>query len=123
MRDARRTFQAIRRGLAAQNTRIARRVAARVLSRGASDQIEQFLKVVQSSDLSGLANVLDEDLLAFLQSFLAEDQTRPSLLDRLASAYPEINHQNLDEAVNGFRRLLLEDLSRGGAVSLKGNQG
>jgi hypothetical protein len=42
-----------------------------ILSQSHQPRIEQFIKVVQTSDLSSLANILDDELVSFLRQLLA----------------------------------------------------
>lgn len=64
----------VERDLGGQQVRLAVEAVRRILARG-GERIEQFLKVVQASDLSGLALVLDDELLAFISDLLAEPIT------------------------------------------------
>ena len=41
-----------------------------ILAAEKGERLERFLQVVQASDLTGLANVLDDELLAFLRELL-----------------------------------------------------
>ena len=114
--DAARVQQAIDRGLETQQARLAQRVVSRILARpgGRNDRLERFIQVVQASDLSGLAAVLDEGLVAFLRDLLETPEARLDILDRLARAYPEVDAANLDAVASEFRALLREELARGG---------
>jgi len=111
--DARRVEQAIERGLASQQSRLAQRVVNRLLARpgrAGSDRLDRFIEVVQASDLTGLASVLDDGLIAFLQDLLETPEPTVTLLDRLSYAYPEITAANLDNALAEFRQLLQDEL-------------
>jgi Family of unknown function (DUF6079) len=113
--DAVRVQQAIQRGLASQQSRLAQRVVNRLLTRtgrAGSDRLDRFIEVVQASDLTGLASVLDDGLIAFLQDLLETPEPTVTLLDRLSSAYPEITAANLDNAIAEFRQLMQEELDR-----------
>ena len=59
-------------GLRQQNARLGIQVVHRILGGDQDERIDQFIKVVQASDLSGLANVLDDRLVAFVRSLLAQ---------------------------------------------------
>lgn len=65
------------RGLAEQQTRLAGEAARRILAQGGA-KLERFLKIVQAADLAGLALVLDDELLAFLDELLAEPISTPA---------------------------------------------
>ena len=120
--DARRVVQAVERGLASQQARLARRVVSRIISRPGGDEdekIERFIRVVQASDLTGLALVLDDELVEFLRDLLEGPPAADGVLWVLARAYPEVTPANLDAAVTEFRRLLEAGLAgTDGAVRL-----
>jgi tRNA isopentenyl-2-thiomethyl-A-37 hydroxylase MiaE len=80
------------------------------------------LRVVPASDLTGLATVLDDDLLAFLAELLAEGEG-DDILAELALAYPVVTASNIDAAVAEFRRVLADRLrSSDAGVSLERTQ-
>jgi hypothetical protein len=113
--DARRVLHALERGLAGQQARLAQRVVTRLLSRpnrAGSDRLDRFVEVVQASDLSGLAAVLDDGLTAFLRDLLDSPEPAVTLVDQLARTFPEITPANLDDAVGEFRILLQDELDR-----------
>ncbi|HLG10482.1 MAG TPA: hypothetical protein VI876_01880 [Dehalococcoidia bacterium] len=113
--DARRVQQAIQRGLSHQQSRLAQRVVTRLLARpgrAGSDRLDRFIEVVQASDLTGLASVLDEGLVAFLRDLLETPEPATTLLDQLATSYPEITAANLEEALAELRILIQEELRR-----------
>ncbi|MBI4201298.1 MAG: hypothetical protein HY531_03290 [Chloroflexi bacterium] len=59
------------RGLKEQNRRLSLHVVHKIM-RGRNDpRIDRFIKVVQASDVSGLANVLDDQLVTFLREVLS----------------------------------------------------
>ena len=113
--DATRVLQAIERGLQGQQARLAQRVVNLLLARpgrAGSDRLDRFIEVVQASDLGGLAAVLDDGLVAFLQDLLDSPPVTNTLLDSLARTFPEITAGNLEDAVVEFRLLLQEELQR-----------
>lgn len=115
--DARRVQHAIERGLASQQARLAQRVVSRLLARperAGNDRLDKFIEVVQAADLTGLAAVLDDGLIAFLQDLLDSPTPSTILLDQLALTFPEIRGDNVESAVGEFRRLLHEELERNG---------
>ena len=61
--------------LAKQNTRLARAVAHRLAKREANERLDRFIQVVEVSDLSGLANILDDELTAFIGELLREERS------------------------------------------------
>ncbi|HWC28868.1 MAG TPA: hypothetical protein VG845_02190 [Dehalococcoidia bacterium] len=113
--DADRVQQAIERGLAHQQSRLAQRVVRRLLARpgrAGSDRVDRFIEVVQASDLTGLAAVLDDGLTAFLRELLETPEPASNLLADLAASYPEITAANLEEALGELRILIQAELRR-----------
>jgi hypothetical protein len=121
--DSARVTLAIQRGLEGQQARLAQRVVSRLLARpgrAGSDRLDRFIEVVQASDLTGLAAVLDDGLIAFLEELLESPPPSATLLDSLARTFPEITAENLEDAVVEFRLLLREELERNnGSVHLQ----
>jgi hypothetical protein len=116
---------AIERGLATQQTRLAQRVVSRLLARpgrAQEDRLDRFIQVVQASDLTGLAQVLDEGLLEFLGDLLQTPEPRINLIDRLAQEFPEVTSERVDEVVAAFRALLEEELRDSGGRIVIGRE-
>ena len=63
--------QEVERGLKEQNRRLSLQVVQRILHGPRDERIDRFIQVVQASDVSGLVNVLDEHLVAFLRQVLS----------------------------------------------------
>ncbi len=61
--------------LSEQNARLARAVAHRLIKRETNERLDRFVQVVEVSDLSGLANILDDELVAFLGALLREERS------------------------------------------------
>ena len=61
----------VERGLREQNQRLSLHVVHRILGGDQDERIQRFIQVVQVSDLSGLANVLDSRLAEFLREVLS----------------------------------------------------
>jgi hypothetical protein len=118
--EAQRVRQAVERALSGQQARLARRVVSRLLSRpAAEDKVSRFIQVVQASDLTGLAFVLDDALIEFLRDLLETPADEPDIFQRLTYAFPEVTPATLEAAVHEFRRLLEEGLAReGGSLQL-----
>ena len=57
-------------GLGEQNGRLSRVLVERILRDQADQHLENFLKIVQASDLSALSNTLNYELAQFIQQFL-----------------------------------------------------
>ena len=66
------TIQHVERSLNEQNRRLSLRVVHRIIDGPKDQRIDRFIQVVQASDVSGLVNVLDDSLLAFLREVLRE---------------------------------------------------
>jgi hypothetical protein len=60
--------------LGEQNRRLAGSIARRLAGREQTDRLDRFRHVVQVSDLTGLANVLDDDLTGFIAELLRDGQ-------------------------------------------------
>jgi len=117
--DSRRVRQAIERGLLTQQRRLAQRVVSRLLeqpSRNESERLARFVQVVQASDLTGLAVVLDDTILEFLREFLEPRASQENVMERLAGSFPEITLANLDAALAELRRLLAADVVAAGGL-------
>ncbi len=123
--DATRVTHAIQLGLEGQQARLAQRVVTRLLARSdraGSDRLDRFIEVVQASDLTGLASILDDGLIAFLEDLLDSPPPRATILDSLARTYPEVTAANLEDAVVEFRLLLEEELRRNNGVIQLGSE-
>jgi hypothetical protein len=65
--------------LAQQQRRLGSQAVRRILARG-GDRLSQFVEIVQASDTTSLARLLDEDLVSFLQALLDQPVDKaPSL--------------------------------------------
>ena len=70
-KEADEVLRRLQAALARQQARLASEAVRRILARG-GERLERFLQIVQASDMAGLAQVLDDQLLAFLRELLAE---------------------------------------------------
>jgi hypothetical protein len=100
------------RALSQQMTRLSSEAVRRILARARGEHIEQFLQVVQASDLAGLAHVLDDKLLEFLRDLLGGEPATgaPPVLERLRRAFPVVDEGEVEAATEVFRRLLEQAL-------------
>ncbi len=100
--------------LSRQQARLANQAVRRILARG-GERIEQFLQIVQASDLTGLAQVLDDELLAFLSELLAQPVSpAPAALDllqELIRAHPTVSEKQVEAVTQTLRQLLIEQLA------------
>ncbi len=84
-------MQRIRRACEKQRTRLSSSAVQQVLRRSNDARVEQFLKVVQASQLSSLPNILDDELTGYLRRFLVESRIHEALepiLDRIQEGVP-----------------------------------
>jgi hypothetical protein len=64
---------------------------------------------VQTANLASLLDLLDEDLVTFIQILLAEEEVATSesdLLQRFAAAYPTLEESDLPKALREFEAML-----------------
>lgn len=119
--DVEEVLRRLHQALSQQQARLASEAVRRTIARGRAaneeqppERIEQFLQIVQASDLAGLAQVLDDELLAFLRELLAEPVTPApdalDLLDQLVRAHPVVSEEQVDAAAQTLRSLLIERL-------------
>ncbi len=112
--EAEETLRGLRAALGRQQARLASEAVRRILARG-GQRIGQFLAIIQASDLAGLAQVLDDELLAFLRELLDEPLVpAPEALDlfqELVRAHPVVSEGQLDAVTETLRRLLAEQLA------------
>jgi hypothetical protein len=60
----------VRQALAEQNRRLSGILIRRLVQGEQSEEIDRFIKVVQVSDLSGLAHVLNDEMVQFISDML-----------------------------------------------------
>jgi hypothetical protein len=109
---ARDVSRRLQHALRQQQNRLSSAAIRQILSRRKEEKVEQFLRVIQASDLRGLAQLLDDDLVAFLRDMLAAPgEAEAPLLERLRRVYPEVREESLEAAVAEFRRLLTDALA------------
>lgn len=117
--EAEEVMRRLHGALARQQARLASEAVRRILARG-GERIEQFLQIVQASDLAGLAQVLDDELLAFLRELLSEP-TAPTpealdLFEQLTRSYPLVREEQVEAVIGTLRQLLTERLAEQQAV-------
>lgn len=92
-----------------QLRRLSTEALRQILSRSREERIDQFVKIVQASDLSALANVMDDELVAFLRQLLAAEEAPTSaipLLKQLADKFPALEENQIEAAASEFAALL-----------------
>ena len=112
--EAEDTLRQLDSALSRQQTRLASEAVRRILARGGR-RLEQFLQIVQASDLTGLAHVLDGDLLEFLRELLSEPVAPTAealdLFEELARSHPVVSEDQIDAVSQTLRTLLTEQLA------------
>jgi hypothetical protein len=100
--------------LAVQQRRLASEAVRRILARGGA-RLDRFVEIVQATDTASLAQILDDELVVFLQELLAQPVTPTpealQLFEQIALAHPVITEDQVDRVVETLRMLLLEQLS------------
>ena len=97
--------------LGEQQHRLATEAIRQILSQSKESRIDQFIRVLQTSDLSSLANVMDDELVNFLRKLLAEAETHTEwypILRRLIEKYPVVEEGQADQVVAELAALLKE---------------
>ena len=92
----------IERACDRQMARLSSSAIQEVLHHSGDPRVDQFLKVVQASQLSSLCAVLDDDLVGYLRRFLVESRIHDTLepiLSRVQDGVPP----NVDEAQSAMR--------------------
>ncbi len=72
-------LQRIERACQRQMARLSSSAVRQVLRRSNDARVEQFLKVVQASQLSSLPDILDDELAGYLRRFLVESRIQEAL--------------------------------------------
>jgi hypothetical protein len=72
------------------------------------------LQALDGDDPGALDRALDEGMMQFLDDLLLATEADVGVLGRLSQQYPEATEANLDDLIDSFRRLLREEMSRGG---------
>ncbi len=84
--------------------RLSSNALQQVLRRSADPRIEQFLKMIQASQLSSLRNILDDELVGYLRRFLVESRIEEALqpiLSQLQEGVPP----KVEEAQTAMREV------------------
>ena len=69
-REAVLVLRDVERAMREYNRRLSSEGVRRVLTDPTTEQLDKFMNLVQVSDLSALANVLDEEVIEFLRGFV-----------------------------------------------------
>jgi hypothetical protein len=90
------TLAALDAALGVQQRRLSSAVARQVLERNSEPRLQRFLDVVQAANLGAMAQVMNEELAAFIQALLTEEVVEVSAADLradLASRFPELSQE------------------------------
>ncbi len=108
-REVERFLHQLRQALKEQHRRLSSEAIRRILAQSGERRIDQFIKVVQTSDISSLVNVLDDELVDFLGKLLKEAHIeikwRPTLSE-FAEKFPSLEESEIDAAAAEFARVL-----------------
>jgi len=99
-----------RKALEEQLRRLSAAAIRQILTEGGGNRVEKFIRVLEASDLSALANVLDDDLAEFIRTLLRHANIVPvtsNILQRFGEKYPAVEEDKINDAVEEFRQLLL----------------
>ncbi|MFQ5924936.1 MAG: hypothetical protein ACE5IE_02945 [Dehalococcoidia bacterium] len=108
-REVKRFLHELKQALKEQHHRISSEAMGQILAQSGERRIDQFIKVVQTSDLSSLVNVLDDELVDFLRRLLKEAHIeikwRPTLSE-FAERFRSLEEGEIDAAAAEFARVL-----------------
>jgi len=108
-REVKRFLHELKQALKEQHRRLSSEAIGRILAQSGERRIDQFIKVVQTSQLSSLVNVLDDELVDFLRRLLKEAHIeikwRPTLSE-FAEKFPSLEESEIDTAAAEFARVL-----------------
>jgi len=114
-READDLLKKLERALREQHRRLSTEAIHLILSRRGEARVDQFIKVIQTSDPSPLVNVLDEALVDFLRHLLQEAQVytlRPPIWEQLREKFPFVEEKDIKEVVAEFDRIIKESLAQ-----------
>ena len=99
----------LEKALSQQLQRLSSKAVRPILSQSGEARVEEFLQVVQASQVQSLAHILDDELLGFLRRFLVEARVaevlRPLVL-RLQDPVPDLDPEIVDAAAELVRRTI-----------------
>ena len=95
----------LEQALGEQQHRLSTEAIRQILSQSKERRMDRFVKIIQTSDLSSLVNVLDDELVEFLRNLLSEAQivTLQYPLSRaLSSKFPFIEEGQIEDVLSEF---------------------
>ncbi|MBI4297264.1 MAG: hypothetical protein HY676_01895 [Chloroflexi bacterium] len=96
------------RALKEQLRRLSSQTIHHILAPSQDNRIEQFLQVLQASDVASLVQILDDDVTEFLRQLLVQARTIPfPILSQLREGFSALEEGQVEEAVAYFRARLL----------------
>lgn len=102
-----RFLEELEEALGQQHRRLGSQAIKHILARSQDSRIDRFLKVLQASDPSPLAQVLDDELTDFLRQLLIQAQALAfPILARFKERFPVLEEGQAEEAVAYFRSQL-----------------
>lgn len=108
-KEVERFLHRLRQALKEQQRRLSSEAMRQILAQSGQRRIDQFLKVVQASELAPLVNLLDDELVDFLRKLLQEAHVdiewRPALAE-LTEKFPSLEEGDIDAAAAEFAELL-----------------
>jgi hypothetical protein len=108
-KEVERFLRQLRQALREQQRRLSSEAVHRILAQSEQRRIDQFIKVVQTSELAPLVSLLDDDLVEFLRRLLGEAhieiQWRPTL-GQFAERFPCLEEGDIDAAAAHFAEVL-----------------
>ncbi len=99
----------LERALSQQLQRLSSKAVRQILASSGQARVEEFLQVVQASQVQALASILDDELLGFLRRFLVEGRVQSllaPLLAKLQDPAADMSEEELKETVNEMGRVL-----------------
>ena len=72
VKEVERFLKGLEGALRKQQRRLSSEAIRQILAQSGNERVDQFIKIVQTSDLSPLVNVMDEEMVGFLRTFLTE---------------------------------------------------
>ena len=108
-KNVERFLRRLEQALKQQQRRLSSGAVRHILAKSGEKRIDQFIKVVQTSNLSPLVNVLDDELADFLRQLLQEAhieiEWRPTISE-LAQKFPSLEEGEIDAAAAEFAKAL-----------------
>ncbi len=93
-----------------QKTRqLASEAVSQVLAKDGRDDMQKFIEAVQASDLAALVDVMNPDLVDFINRLLAEESiltTKTDVLAQLSQQITNLEEKDIDKVLDTFKHIL-----------------